>query len=56
MTEPFARERVIASKFAEQCPLPAGMVEGLARVLSAYREELRAAWQVEAVARAKRAQ
>lgn len=53
--EPFARERVIAASFAKECPLPPGKTEELARLLSAYREELREAWQAEARARAKRA-
>lgn len=56
MTEPFARERVIAFQFAEQCPLPAGMVEALARLLSAYREELVQAWKVRESKLSKRTQ
>lgn len=56
MLEPFARERVLATKFASTCPLPPGKCEELARLLSSYREELRRSWQIEARNRAKRAQ
>jgi hypothetical protein len=56
MTEPFARERILASQFAEQCPLPEGKLEALARLLSAYREELVQAWKVRESKLSKRAQ
>jgi hypothetical protein len=42
MTEPFARERVLARELSERLGLGPGAVEELAYALAAYRDEVQA--------------
>ncbi len=55
MPEPFARERVLAAQFARSCCLVPDQIEELAKLLAAYRDEVRAAFETGQKSIAKRA-